>query len=102
MEKHSVEGGATPTLNPLALTHHFGQASATSDRKTTAEITKHPPHLPGSNHVVNKEGAYISETIFRDGRDAHSRKREGTLGHWKQHQRPVREKGEAQLIIKKS
>ena len=76
MERPNVEGGATPTLNPLALTYHFGQASATPDRKTAAEITKHPPHPPGSHHVVNKEGAEISEASFWDGQD-HSRKREG-------------------------
>ena len=48
-----------PTLNPLALTYHFGQASATPYRKRYSEITKHPPHTPGSNQVVNKEGAEI-------------------------------------------
>ena len=74
VEKISVEGGVTPILNPLAQTYHFGQASATPDRKRAAEITDHPPHPPGSNHVVNKEGAEISEASFWDGCDSHSRK----------------------------
>ena len=77
VEKRSVEEGATPILNPLALTYHFGQASATPDRKRAAKITDHPLHPPRSNHVVNKEGAEISEAIFWDGRNAHSRKQDG-------------------------
>ena len=79
VERHSVKGGATPIHNPLALIYHFGQASATPDRKRAAEITEHPPHPPGRNHVVNEEGAEISEASSRDGRDAHSREQEGDL-----------------------
>ena len=77
VERHSVEGGATPILNPLALTYHFGQASATLDRKRAVDITEQPLYPPRSNHLVNKEGAKISEASFWDGRDAHSRKQEG-------------------------
>ena len=73
VERSIVEGGATPTLNLLALTYHFGQASATPDRKRDSDITDHPPHPPGSNQVVNKEGAEISEASFWDG-IAHSGK----------------------------
>ena len=76
VEKRSVEGRATPTLNPLALTYHFGQASATPERKRESEITVHPPHPHGRNQVVNKEGAEILEASFWDG-SAHSRKQEG-------------------------
>ena len=66
-------------LNPLALTYHFGQASATPDRKKTAEITGHLPHPTVKNHVVNREGRdnVMSEASFRDGLGVHSRKNEG-------------------------
>ena len=74
VERPSVEGGATPILNPLALTYHFGQASATPERKRDSESTEHPPHPPGNNQVVNKEGAEILEASFRDS-SAHSNKR---------------------------
>ena len=42
VERHSGEGGSTSILNPLALTYHFRQVSATPDSKRTAEITRAP------------------------------------------------------------
>ena len=79
MERHSVEGGSTSILNPLALTYQFGQESATPDRKRTAESTRHPPHPTVKHHVVNREGRenIMLEASFRDGLGVHSRKREG-------------------------
>ena len=79
VERHSLEGGSTSTLNPLALTYHFGQASATPDRKRTAKITGHPPNPTVKHHVVNREGRdnVMLESSFRDGLGVHSRKREG-------------------------
>ena len=68
MERDSIEGGAALILNPLALTYHFGQASATLDKKRAAESTRHLPHHTVRNHVVNEEGAdnIILEASFRD------------------------------------
>ena len=79
VERHGGEGGSTSILNPLALTYHFGQASATPDRKRTAKITGHPPHPIVKHHVVNREGRdnVMSEASFRDGLGVRSRKREG-------------------------
>ena len=79
MERHSVEGGATSILNPLALTYHFGQASATPDRKRAGKITGHPPHPNVRNQVVHEEGGdnVMLEASFWDVRGAHSRKWEG-------------------------
>ena len=79
MERHSVEGGVTSILNPLALTYHFGQASATPDRRRAAKITEHPPHPTVRNHLVNEEGAdnVMSEASFWEVQETHSRKREG-------------------------
>ena len=54
VERHSVEGGSTSILNPLALTYHFGRASARPDRKRTAEITGHPPQPTVKHHVVDR------------------------------------------------
>ena len=88
----SVEGGATSTLNPLALTYLFGQASTTPDRKRDSKITKHPPHLPVSSQVVNKEGAEISEASFQDG-SAHSRKQEGDAETMEGTPKPSRREG---------
>ena len=79
VERHSVEGGSTSILNPLAQTYHFGQASATPDRKRTAEIIGHLPHPTVKNHVVNEEGRDngMLEASFWEGLGVHSRKREG-------------------------
>ena len=68
VERHSVEGGATSILNPLALTYHFGQASATPDKKRAGEITGHPLHPTVRNHVVHEEGGdnIMPEASFRD------------------------------------
>ena len=72
MDRHSGEGGSNSIFNPLALTYHFGQASATTDRKRAADITGHPPHPTVKHHVVNIEGRdvppfYIYHVVF-DGR----------------------------------
>ena len=77
MERRSVEGGATSILNPLALTYHFGQASATPDRKRAAKITGHPPHPTVKNYVVNEEGGdnVMMVASFRDVLEDHYRKR---------------------------
>ena len=95
VKRHSVEGGATPIINPLVLAYHFGQASATPDRKRATKITKHPPHPPGRNHVVNEEGAdnVMLEASFRDGRDAHSREREGEARKTEARPTPSRREG---------
>ena len=68
VERHSVEGGATSILNPLALTYHFGKVSVTPDRKKAGEITGHPPHPTVRNNVVNEEGwdNVMSEASFGD------------------------------------
>ena len=68
METHSVEGGATSILNPLVLNYHFGQASATPDKKRSTESTGHLPHPTVRNHVVNEERAdkVMSGASFRD------------------------------------
>ena len=70
MENSSVEG-----LNPLTLTYHFGQASATPESKGT-DITKDTPQLPGSNLAGNEEGTESLEASFWYG-DTQSRRREG-------------------------
>ena len=78
VERRSVEGGSTSILNLLALTYHFGQASATPERKRAAKITGHPPHPTVKKHVVNKE---VRENVMSDASvwdvlGFHSRKRE--------------------------
>ena len=61
MGNRSVEG-----LNPLALTYHFGRASATPERKGT-DITEDTPQPPGSNQAGNEEGTEVLEASFRHG-----------------------------------
>ena len=99
VDKRSVEEWATPILNPLALTYHFGQASVTPERKRAAKSTKHSPHPPGSNHVVNKKGWKFHKQVFGMVATLTIGNRKGTLGHWKRHQRQVGDKAEAQLNI---
>ena len=70
MENSSVEG-----LNPLALTYHFGRASATPERKKT-DITEDTQQPPGSNQACNEEGTESLEAIFWDG-DTQPGRREG-------------------------
>ena len=79
MDRHSGEGGSTSILNPLALTYHLGQASATPNKKITNEITGHPPHPTVIHYVVNREGRdnVMLEASFGDGVGVHSRKLEG-------------------------
>ena len=48
MERHSGEGGSTSILNPLALTYHFGRASATPDRKEPPRSPGTRPNLPSN------------------------------------------------------
>ena len=93
MERHSVEEGAMTILNPLALTYHFGQASATLYRKRAAEITEHLPHPLERNHMVNEEGAEISEASPQDSQDAHSSKQEGDVRKPEARPTPSQRKG---------
>ena len=83
MENSSVEG-----LNPLALTYHFGRASATPERKGT-DITKDTPQLPGSNQAGNEEGTEILEASFWDC-DTQSGRREGDARILEETQQPSR------------
>ena len=78
MERRSVEGGSTSILNPLALTYHFGQASATPERKRAADIIRQPPHPTVKKHVVNEEGRdnVMSDASVWDVLGFHFRKRE--------------------------
>ena len=64
------------------MTYHFGRASATLDRKRTAEITGHLPQPTVKHHVLDIEGTenVRSEASFVDGLGVHSRKREGEDG----------------------
>ena len=62
-------------LNPLALTYHFGRASATPERKGT-DITEDTPQPPGSNQAGNEEETEILEANFWDG-DTESGRWEG-------------------------
>ena len=62
-------------LNPLALTYHFGRASATLERKGT-DITEDTPQPSGSNQVGNEEGTESLEVSFWEG-DTQSGRREG-------------------------
>ena len=83
MENSSVEG-----LNPLALTYHFGQASATPESKGT-DITKDTSQPPGTNQGGNEEGTEILEASIRDG-DTQSGRREGDTRILEATQQPSR------------
>ena len=95
MDRHSGEGGSTSILNPLALTYHFGPASATPDRKRTSEIIGHPPQTTVKQHNSDREGTYNVrlEAIFGHRIGVHSSKREGADGT-RPEARPTQGRGE--------
>ena len=101
VERRSVERGSMSILNPLALNYHFGQASATPERKRASEIIGQPPHPTVKNHVVNEEGTdnVTSEASFRDVLGVHFRNGKGTIGNLRRDQRQVGGKWEVPQIF---
>ena len=106
VERYSVEGGSTSIFNPLALTYHFGQASATPDRKRATKITRHPPHPTIKYHLVNEKERenVMSEASFWGVLGVNSRKQEGDDRKPEKRPTPIRREvgGSADNIFFKS